>query len=542
MIATVLLAQILAPTLQPGPARLPTQAPAGLRPAPRLPPATPPRPAASPAGPTPPLARAPLPRVEGLDRLAPAELERLLAPCLREPDPAIRLRACAARLTARLVADGYINSRAYPRLQPLPQGTLVVVEGRIVEVRVRSSDARLQRRLQRIVLPLQGQVLHLPGLERSLDQLERLPGVGGISTSLNRLAGDSSKASLVIEADPAPRRLAGEVSLRNDGSTDSGQFRALGVLARQGLALPDDELLLVAELNSDSEPELGYSQASLSYALPLAAGWRFTTAVAASSRTPVEEPAAGADRAEQQTQLLGELDATLWEGLAGRLHAFAGLSANRQRTDRQGRLTTGYARAGLGFDAGLGSAVVAGSAYGMQAIAGLSGGAALADLARSGIRVGEARALAADLDIAWDLAPGWTLELRGAGQVAPNPLIDAMGFSLGSDSGLRGLPGQVTSGDSGLLGYGELAWQFWSAGPRALELVPFLGAGRVTTTVKGVTADASLGAGGVLLRWLQGNHWLLELGWTSQFGGRTTGASPSWLIDSGLYTRVSYSF
>ena len=103
MIATVLLAQLLAPTLQPGPARLPTQAPAGLRPVPRLPPATPPRPAASPAGPTPPLARAPLPRVEGLDRLAPAELERLLAPCLREPDPAIRLRACAARLTARLL-------------------------------------------------------------------------------------------------------------------------------------------------------------------------------------------------------------------------------------------------------------------------------------------------------------------------------------------------------------------------------------------------------------------------------------------------------
>jgi hemolysin activation/secretion protein len=570
----LLVAQLLGPSPQPGPVRLPA-APAspprqeraplpapGPGPAPTAP--APPAPAPDgPPGGTP----APAPKVEGLQRYPPARLQQVLAPCLRRTaddppapsDPATtraRLERCAALLTGRLVADGYVNSRVFPLPDPAPDGTLLVVEGRIVEVRVESRDAALRRRLQRLVLPLQGQVLHLPSLERQLDLLERLPGVSGVRASLNRLGGDSTQAVLVLQADPQAQPLQGELSLRNDGSGGSGQFRGLGVLANSGLALPADQLLLVGELDSDDQPALGYRLLSLSYRLPLGSRLALTTAGAISWRQLVESPPPLDELLFRQEQLLGRFDYTLGEGLRQRLSAFAGLSANRNRAwlygqpfpailggAEEGRLSTGFLQAGLAWEGWLGAVGLSANLYGLQGIASFSGDAALRELqAFAGIDVGRARALGGEIQLAWPLAPGWLLQLRAAGQGAFTPLPSPMGFSLGSDNGLRGLPSQVISGDSGLLGSGELSWAFWRRGLQELQLVPFLGAGWVHTTLPYGSETSGVGAGGLLLRWLNGRHWQLELGWASQFGDGLTRAVPNWLIDNGLYTKVSYRF
>jgi len=561
----LLLAQLIAPPLQPGPVRLPAAAPQ-LRPGPRpglelepapLLQAPDPTPSPTETGPggTPIPGVAPLPLVEGLSRYPAAELEQLLAPCGTIADPNERLNACAALLSSRLVGDGFVNSRVYTQPDPAPSGTLLVVEGRLVEVRVRSRDPALQRRLLRLVLPLQGQVLHLPSLEQTIQRLQLLPGIGGVSASLNRLGGDSTRGSLVLDAEPAPRRFRGELSLRNDGSSSNGQFRGLAVISRDSLLRPADRVLLVGELNADDDSELGYRQLSLSYSLPLADGLTFTTAAAASWRQLVEVPPPLHDLTFQQQQLLGQLDLTLHEGLRQRLSAFAGLSANRNEAwlngarfpailggAEDGALSTGYLRAGLNWEAWPGPLALGGSLYGLQGLAGFSGNQALQELASFGIEAGEARALAGDLTLQWGLAPRWQLLLRGAGQAAFAPLTSAMGFSLGSDNGLRGLPGQAISGDSGLLGYGELGWSFWRGSHHDLQLVPFLGAGWVTTTLQGVSDSGSLGAGGVLLRWLQGNRWQIELGWASQFGDGLPADIPNLLLDSGLYSKVSYRF
>jgi hemolysin activation/secretion protein len=498
-----------------------------------------------------------------LERYSPAVLMRLLAPCL-QPEPggsaplsaSESLERCAALLTSRLVAEGYVNSRVFPLPDPAPNGTLLVVQGRIVEVRVESSDAALRRRLQRLVLPLQGLVLHLPSLERQLDLLERLPGVSGVRASLNRLGGDSTKAVLVLQADPRAQPLQGELSLRNDGSGGSGQYRGLGVLAKSGLATPADQLLLVGELDSDDQPELGYRLLSLSYRLPLGSRLAFTTAGAISWRQLVESPPPFDDLLYRQEQLLGRFDYTLHEGLRQRLSAFAGLSANRNRAwlagerfaaipggGAAGTLSTGFLQTGLAWEGWLGDAGLTASLYGLQGIAAFSGDSALRELlAFSGVQVGEARALGGEIAMAWPLAPRWLLQLRAAGQGAFTPLTNPMGFSLGSDNGLRGLPSQVISGDSGLLGSGELSWAFWRRGPQELQLVPFLGAGWVHTTLPYGIETASVGAGGLLLRWLSGRHCQLELGWASQFGDGLTRAVPNWLIDNGVYTKLSYRF
>jgi hemolysin activation/secretion protein len=117
-----------------------------------------------------------------------------------------------------------------------------------------------------------------------------------------------------------------------------------------------------------------------------------------------------------------------------------------------------------------------------------------------------------------------------------------MGISLGSDNGLRGLPGQVISGDSGLFGETELSWSAWQRGLAEIQLVPFLGAGRISTNLQAGTISGDIGAGGVLVRWLQGQHWLMELGWVSQFGGSTANLLQGWLLNNGLYSRISYRF
>jgi hemolysin activation/secretion protein len=565
-VAPVLLAQLLAPSPQPGPVRLPA-----LSPPPRLEPPPERSPLQAPAAPEAPGEQAPepaspeapavpdgpLPRLEGLERYPPALLQRILAPCLAPGLAGMnRLEQCAALLTSRLVADGYLNSRVFPLAEPAPDGTLLVVEGRIVEVRVESGDSALRQRLQRLVLPLQGQVLHLPSLERQLDLLERLPGVSGVQASLNRLGGDSTKAVLVLRVDPLARGLRGELSLRNDGNAGSGQFRALGVVAREGVLRPADQLLLVGELNADADPELGYRLISLSYRLPLAPRWAFSVAGASSWRQLVESPPPLDDLTFQQEQLLGRFEVTLHEDLGQRLSTFAGLSANRTRSllagerfagilggASEGALSSGFLQAGLAWERWLGNAELRAQLYGLQGIAAFSGDAAVRELAEYGIEVGQARAIGGELGLAWPFAPSWLLQLRVAAQGPLAPLPSPMGFSLGADNGLRGLPGQVISGDSGLLGSAELSWAFWRRGMDELQWAPFFGAGSVHTDLLSGSSSGSVGAGGLLLRWLRGRHWLLELGWVSQFGdGLSAATVPNWLIDQGFYSKVSFRF
>ncbi len=83
--------------------------------------------------------------------------------------------------------------------------------------------------------------------------------------------------------------------------------------------------------------------------------------------------------------------------------------------------------------------------------------------------------------------------------------------------GLRGLPGQLISGDSGWLGTAEVSWSFWQKDSNTFQIVPFFGVGGVQSNLAGVSFSDTVGSGGVLARWLNGNHWMVELGWVEQF-------------------------
>ena len=546
-----LLAQLVAPPLQPGPVRLPGAGQQQTRPAP--PPQLRPTPETTPL-PAAPSTTAAIPRLRGFNPYSSAELSRILGSCLSGKEPAAGLSNCAAVLSSRLFADGYINSRVIPQPDPLP-GDLEVVAGKIEAIQVVSSSGRLQRRLQRLLAPLQGSVLRLPTLSATLNQIQQLPGMGLLKINLNRIGEDSSRALLLVTAEPGAQPLRGELALRNDGNGGSGQFRGLATLVQNSALLKGDSMLLFGELNADSDPELGSLNGSLSYTLPLLDQFSLTTAFGASRRNLVEAPQPYHDLSFRQLQLFSQLDVTLHESLQNRWSAFVGLSANRNDAflsgesipvivggGDQGWLRSGFARLGLGYNRAAGPLAFNASLYGLQGIGAISTAAQLQELNFLGIVPNQSRAIGSQLATFWQLAPRWQLELRAAGQLAFAPLTNPMGFSLGSDNGLRGLPGQVVSGDSGLLGSAELAWLLWRGTRDALQLVPFMGAGRVWTEVPGATFSESAGAGGVLLRWSRGRHGELELGWVRQFQSGSWAYWDQWILGSGFYTKVAYRF
>ena len=544
----LLLAELIAPPVQPGPVRLPAPPPLEAplaRPEPLSP-----SPSPSPQG----HQEGALPTVRGFMPYGSAALAEILAPCRSVAGESARLAACAEALLARLFRDGYINTRVVPQPAPAP-GVLEVVPGRIERIDVLSSSPVLQRRVNRLIQPLQGEVLHLPSLSARLNQLQRLPGVGLVRSNLNRVGRDSTRAVLLITVEPGNRPLRGEVSLRLDGNAGSGQFRSLATLLQPDVAVAGDNLLLFGELNSDSDPELGYSSVSLSYSLPLADSLVFTAATGLSRRQLVEAEPPIHDLSYRQFQLYGQLDFTLQESLGQRLYAFAAMSVNRNDAFLAGNriavlpgggeeawVRNGYARLGVALEIFRPSFSFDGSLYGLQGVAPLTPQQQRQELEFLGVDVSQARAIGSQVSLAWLLAPRWLLELRIAGQAAFRPLTNSMGFSLGSDGGLRGLPGHVISGDSGLLGSVELAGLVWSGKRQSLQLVPFLGAGKVWTEVPGATLSDAIGSGGLLLRWNTGPRGALELGWVKQFQAETRAYWDQWILGSGLYGKMTYRF
>lgn len=544
----LLLAELIAPPVQPGPVRLPAPPPLEaplVRPEPLSP---------SLQEPVPALPAGPLPAVRGFMPYGNAALEEILAPCRSVAGASARLAACGEALLARLFRDGYINTRVLPQPAPDP-GVLEVVPGRIERIDVLSSSPVLQRRINRLIQPLQGEVLHLPSLSARLNQLQRLPGVGVVRSNLNRVGRDSTRAVLLITVEPGNRPLRGEVSLRLDGNAGSGQFRSLVTLLQPDLAVAGDNLLLFGELNSDADPELGYSSLSLSYSLPFADSFVFTAATGISRRQLVEAEAPIHDLSYRQIQLYGQLDSTLQESLGQRIYAFVALSVNRNDAFLAGNriavlpgggedawVRNGYARLGVALEVFRPSLNLDASLYGLQAVAPLTPQQQRQELAFLGVDVSQARAVGSQVSLAWLLSPRWLLDLRIAGQAALRPLTNSMAFSLGSDSGLRGLPGQVISGDSGLLGSAELAGLLWSGKRQSLQLVPFLGAGKVWTEVPGATLSDAIGSGGLLLRWNRSSWGTLELGCVKQFQTETRAYWDQWILGSGFYGKMTYRF
>ena len=561
----LLLAQLITPPLQQGPIRLPETNPleqrSPLSPAPdnRAPvlekqPEPLPQPAPEPDKEPSPGDTAPssIPTIEGKSPYSKEDLRKILAGCQQSSSSEIEgLKRCAATLTTRLVQDGYVNTRVFVRTTPAPGG-LEIVPGELTELRVNSTDKGLENRIRQRLKPLLGTVLNMGRLEQELVDLRLLPGVGQIKGNMGRVGTDVSKAVLNLTVEPASNPWQGDLSIRNDGNAGSGEWRTLGVALKNDLLAPGDTLLLVGELNADQQAELGATIGSISYTAPLSEQLKLTGSFGYSRRNQVEAEGALRNLTSRQFQGYGQLEWLFKESSRERWSAFAGISGNRNDSFLNGKSfsstgpggwnQTGYARIGANYGANQGRFSWNASVYGLQGMPSFSSDLQLEELSAAGIRPGESRALGGSLNLNWFVSSTVQLSLRGSGQLAFNELTSDMGFTLGSDTGLKGLPGTYISGDSGYLWTTELTWTFWTNRKMALQLSPFLGAGRVTSQRSQGNFSDTVGSGGVLLRWLANRNWNLELGWISPFEVEERPYWEDWLLGSGVYTKLQYRF
>ena len=563
----LLLAQLVSPPLQPGPARLPEQAPKQqLEPDPS---STKPElddrqlvpngdglkePGQLPLKPTSRDDVSSSVEIKGTTPYSQAELRQLLSLCQAESSAETRLKRCAETLSGQLQQDGYVNSRVFIENEPAP-GHLSVVMGHLVELHINSEDQRLQQKVRRRLANLLGKVLHLPDLQKQLQQLKQQSVVGSVSGSLGKLGSDPTQAVLTLTVTAANHPWRGDLSVRNDGNTGSGEWRAITVLQKPTVLIDDDLLQIYGELNADGDPELGASLGSISYTLPLGESVDITGSFGASRRNLVEAEGPAHGLSFRQYQGLAQLQWTLKDSDNQLWYAQAGLSANRSDSYLDGRsfpliiggpdgdLSSGYLRVSLGHAGRNNNLAWTGQAYWLQGIAGFSSEEQLKDLAFYGIHPDQSRALGGITTLGWRMSSNLQLNWRAAGQVAFNELTNDMGFSLGSDVGLRGLPGTLISGDTGWLSNAELNWSFWQQHNNTLQLVPFFGIGGVQTMRDSMSFNDTIGSGGILVRWLHGRHWSLALGWTEQFNdGDNIGIWNDWLLGSGAYGKLRYRF
>ena len=166
------------------------------------------------------------PPVQGKHPYSVEQLESILQDCGR-PTVEATLKRCAALLTARLIQDGYVNSRVYTLTDPSP-GALDVVLGRIAELRVTSSDEGLKARVELQLQPLIGTVLHLPTMEQALVKVRR-GGVGDIKGNMGRLGSDPTQAVVSLSVEPAGATpLRSDFSFGNNGNVGSGEWSGVG--------------------------------------------------------------------------------------------------------------------------------------------------------------------------------------------------------------------------------------------------------------------------------------------------------------------------
>ena len=361
----LLLAQLVAPPLQPGPVRVPEPIPT------ERPPSRPvddiplnPTPLQEPQQPQQPNSQeqttAPwVPPVEGSAPYDSQQLNDILSSCSKS-SISLSLQRCAEALTAQLQRDGYVNSRVFVEAEPAP-GRLVVVTGRLVELHVEATTPALERRVRKALANLIQKPLQLPELQTRLRQLKQQQVVGSISGNLGKLASDPTQAVLRIIVTPPTHPWRGDLSVRNDGNAGTGEWRALAILQKQHVVMEGDVLQLYGEGNADSDPEFGAGIGSISYTLPLVDNISFTGSFGASRRNFVEASGLSRGLSFRQYQGLGQFQWSFAENDNQTWYAFAGISANHSNSylnnasfplivggGLDGDLTTGYVRLGVG--------------------------------------------------------------------------------------------------------------------------------------------------------------------------------------------------
>lgn len=400
--------------------------------------------------------------VVGAQRLAPDELQALLAPQIGRETDLAGLHAAAERIAQAYRRRGLALASAHVPPQEVHDGVvrLVVVEGRLGRVQLRNASRLGDGALQRALASAgEGQAMDLAELQRLLQQLGERSGLV-VSATLQPGASFGTADLEVVVQDG--RRFEAELALDNHGQRHTGTWRVRTELRGAGLLAEGDSASLTV---LGAGPGLHHGRLAWQWAPAAAPDWRLGAAAAAlhyrlrgdlaalQARGRADSliayalrPLHRSEHAALQLQAVWE-HKTLVDELGG------GAVASR----KQARLAT-LGLSGERADAGLGPGRGGSWQGAASVVAGrldLDAATAALDAAGAGTQ-GRYVKLGLQAARAQALGGGWEAALRLQAQASDGNLDGSEKLALGGPGAVRALDTGSAAVDQGWLGALEL--------------------------------------------------------------------------------------
>jgi len=497
--------------------------------------------------------------IEGLSIYSAVKTDKLLNKCKRFQQIDSRERAlfCLNLVQNELKREGYITT-AVTLEKRKDQTIFHVKEGRIAQVVIRGEESslRLRKRIEDKTKFILGEILHIPTLQRNLRLLKLEAGVNSVDAKLSLLKEKPELAKLEITITEGDEPWRGRISLSNSGNNGSGELSFNSSFLKKNAIVNGDMFFLFGESSGTPNPKLGGLNGSLSYTLPISERLYLTASAGYNKKKFIELSKAENGLSNVQIQASGQLEWIIKEDLTQRHSLFINLVNSKSNLylrkkslpkeffpDIVREPMSGYLKYGLNSTVIHNQTSLNGSVFLINGIAAMTPKAQRQELNKISIDAGQAKAIGGLISVNWAVAQNLKLKILSGGQWAFNNLSPIMQFSLGSDIGLRGLPSQLTSGDSGWLTTLETPFTIWRNKKSFLEFVPFFGRGGVYTTIAKGHKNDDVGTAGIFLRWMDGAQWIVELGWVDSIETKDNqGSWQQWSLADGLYAQASFRF
>jgi len=497
--------------------------------------------------------------IEGLSIYSAVKTDKLLNKCKRfqHIDSHKRALFCLNLVQNELKREGYITTVV--TLEKRKDQTIFhVKEGRIAQVVIRGEESslRLRKRIEDKTKFILGEILHIPTLQRNLRLLKLEAGVNSVDAKLSLLKEKPELAKLEITITEGDEPWRGRISLSNSGNNGSGELSFNSSFLKKNAIVNGDMFFLFGESSGTPNPKLGGLNGSLSYTLPISERLYLTASAGYNKKKFIELSKAENGLSNVQIQASGQLEWIIKEDLTQRHSLFINLVNSKSNLylrkkslpkeffpDIVREPMSGYLKYGFNSTVIHNQTSLNGSVFLINGIAAMTPKAQRQELNKISIDAGQAKAIGGLISVNWVVAQNLKLKILSGGQWAFNNLSPIMQFSLGSDIGLRGLPSQLTSGDSGWLTTLETPFTIWRNKKSFLEFVPFFGRGGVYTTIAKGHKNDDVGTAGIFLRWMDGAQWIVELGWVDSIETKDNqGSWQQWSLADGLYAQASFRF
>jgi hemolysin activation/secretion protein len=164
--------------------------------------------------------------ITGASSIPVEELSALVLPWVGRELSISELKQAAARITQHYRDMGYLLARAYVPAQKPQDGavTIAVLEGKLGALKLKNSSRISDERLHAFTVRLAiGDAIRSDRLERDLQLVKQLPGVGGVNALLQPGAAVGT-TELLVDVLPGPA-IAAAVDADNYGNSYTGRYR-----------------------------------------------------------------------------------------------------------------------------------------------------------------------------------------------------------------------------------------------------------------------------------------------------------------------------